>query len=137
MGTGVAGALRREGGDKLNEAAILQGPVDVGDAVRTPAFELNANHVLHAASMPHYGDGNSTPQSIQESLQNALELAEEHNVESIAIPLIGCGLGGVPIVTGARVIRDVIDGFTFNNIQDVTVVAYTEEEYEVVERIFN
>jgi len=135
MGTGVAGALREAGGDKLNEAAILQGPVNVGEAVTTPAFDLDAEYVIHAASMPHYGDGNSTPASIRQSLRKAFQEAEHRDCESIVVPLVGCGLGGVPVATGARVIRDVITSFPFTSIDDVTIITYSEDEHEIVQRI--
>jgi O-acetyl-ADP-ribose deacetylase (regulator of RNase III) len=137
MGTGVAGALLEKGGDRLNEAAILQGPIDKGSAVITPAFELDAKFVIHAASMPHYGDGNSTAESIKNSVTRSFEIAENENVNSIVLPLVGCGFGGVPIVTGARVIRDVINKFDFQSIEDVTVMGYTDDEYDVINKIFN
>jgi FkbM family methyltransferase len=137
MGTGVAGALLEKGGDRLNEAAILQGPIDEGSAVITPAFELDAKFVIHAASMPHYGDGNSTAESIKNSVTRSFEIAENENVNSIVLPLVGCGFGGVPIVTGARVIRDVINKFDFQSIEDVTVMGYTDDEYDVINKIFN
>lgn len=137
MGTGVAGALRDAGGDKLNEAAILQGPVTVGEAVRTPAFDLDADHVLHAASMPHYGDGNSTPDTVQTAIRNAFDLAEQHNCSSIALPLVGCGLGGVPVATGARVIRDTLNDYPFDSVQDVTVVTYSDAAHDLVTKTFD
>ncbi len=136
MGTGVAGALRKAGGEQLNEAAILQGPVDVGDAVVTPAFDLDAEYVIHAASMPHYGDSDSTPDSVREAVTNAFDLAEERDCTSVVLPLIGCGLGGVPVATGARVIRDLLNTYQFDAINDITVLAYTDSEYEIVTTIF-
>lgn len=136
MGTGVAGALLEKGGDRLNEAAILQGPVNMGDAVITPAFDLDAKFVIHAASMPHYGDGNSTPKSIRKSVKRSFELAEDENINSIVLPLVGCGFGGVPIVTGARSIRNVINDFDFKSIQNITVMGYNDDEYDIVREIF-
>ncbi len=137
MGTGVAGSLLEKAGDELNTSAILKGPIDIGEAVVTPAFNLNAEYVIHAASMPHYGTGNSTPESIQNSIKNSFKLAEDNSVKSICLPLVGCGFGGVPIVTGARVIRDVINEFEFNTIESITMVPYTDEELEVINNIFN
>jgi len=137
MGTGVAGALLEKGGSELNSSAILKGPIDKGEAVITPAFSLDADFVIHAASMPHYGDGKSTPESIEKSVYNTFKLAEENDVESIVLPLIGCGFGGVPIVTGARVIRDVINDFEFNSISDLRVIGYTKDEYDVINKVFN
>lgn len=137
MGTGVAGSLRREGGEELNESAILKGPVDKGDAIRTKSFNLDCKFVYHAASMAHYDDGRSTPESIKNSLENSLKLAERDNISSISIPMIGCGIGGVPITTGSRVIRDTINKFKFNSIKDIKIIGYKKEEYQIIKRIFN
>ncbi len=137
MGTGVAGSLLNEAGEQLNTEAILKGPVNMGDAVITNAFDLNAEYVIHAASMPHYGSGNSTPRSIKNAITNSFELAEEYDINSICLPLVGCGFGGVSIVTGARIIRDVINEFNFENINKITIVPYTDDELEVVQKIFN
>lgn len=137
MGTGVAGSLRDKGGEKLNEAAILKGPLNVGDAVRTDGFDLSSKYVYHAASMPHYDSGDSTPKSVRSSVIKCFNLAEEDNIESIAVPLVGCGLGGVPTTTGARIIRDVIRSYNFDTITEIKIVAYTQDEYEIVDRVFN
>ncbi len=137
MGTGVAGSLLDKAGEELNTEAILKGPVNMGDAVITNAFDLDAEYVIHAASMPHYGSGNSTPRSIKNAITNSFELAEENSINSICLPLVGCGFGGVSIVAGARIIRDVINEFNFKNIQKITIVPYTDDELEVVQKIFN
>ena len=49
MGTGVAGAIKRKGGVIIEEEAIRQGPVEVGEAVLTTGGNLAAIHVIHAA----------------------------------------------------------------------------------------
>lgn len=138
MGTGVAGALREKGGEQLNRTAILNGPAELGTCIVTDAFDLDAMYVGHAVSMPHYGNGKSTPDSIKQSLDETLSKAEKHNCSSISIPLIGCGLGGVPITTGTRIIRDTLAEFDFANstLTDITLVAYTDAEYEIVSNIF-
>lgn len=136
MGTGVAGALREKGGEKLNEAAILESPAKVGSCVVTDAFNLDAEYVGHAVSMPHYGDGKSTPDTVEQSVKSALDSAEKRGCESIVIPMVGCGLGGVPLITGARVIRDGLNNYEFENLEEVEVVTYTDEEYESVHRVF-
>jgi O-acetyl-ADP-ribose deacetylase (regulator of RNase III) len=60
MGSGVAGALRRGAGEQIHEAAVEQGPVDLGEVAVTDAYDLDAEWVVHAAAMPHYGDGQTT-----------------------------------------------------------------------------
>lgn len=55
MGSGVAGALRRAGGEALNDAAVAEGPVELGGVAVTDAFGLDAEYVIHAAAMPAGG----------------------------------------------------------------------------------
>jgi O-acetyl-ADP-ribose deacetylase (regulator of RNase III) len=40
MGSGVAGAIRRAGGDEIEDEAVALGPIEVGDAVATGAGRL-------------------------------------------------------------------------------------------------
>lgn len=68
MGSGVAGALRRGGGPELNEAAMAKGPIDLGAVAVTDAFDLDAEVVIHAAAMPHDGDGQATAASIRDAV---------------------------------------------------------------------
>lgn len=135
MGTGVAGALRRAGGDELYYAALEAGPIDLGMAAVTEGYDLATEYVIHAASMPHYGDGKSTQESIENATENALIHAESLDCETVAIPAIGCGLGGVSLTTGAAVILQVLNEFEFDSVQTINFVLYSEEEYETVEQL--
>ena len=51
MGTGVAAAIKRKGGVLIEEEALRQAPIEVGEAVLTPGGNLAATHVIHAAVM--------------------------------------------------------------------------------------
>src|SRR5213593_1109848 len=51
MGAGVAGAIKRKGGVIIEEEAMRQGPVEVGEAVLPTGGNLAATHVIHAAVM--------------------------------------------------------------------------------------
>src|SRR5262245_1778241 len=51
MGAGVAGALKRAGGEEIEREAVAKGPIAVGDAVATGAGQLPARWVVHAAVM--------------------------------------------------------------------------------------
>ena len=135
MGSGVAGALRRGGGEGLNEAAMAEGPVDLGEVAVTDAFDLDAEYVIHAAAMPHYGDGQATAESIRNAARSALEAADERGCESLVIPALGCGVAGFDLEEGARIIAEVIDDFEPEHLRDVRFVAYSEEEAETIERV--
>lgn len=136
MGTGVAGALREAGGEELHEAALLSGPVDPGEAVVTDAFDLDADYVIHAASMPHFGSGQSSPQTIRSAVQESLALADDEGCTSVAVPAVGCGLGGVPLVTGADVILTELQEFNPKTLETARFVVYTDDEYDTLASIF-
>src|SRR3954447_21390954 len=51
MSTGVAGEIKRAGGDAVEFAALRQAPVALGDAIVTPAGNLAARVVIHAVSL--------------------------------------------------------------------------------------
>jgi O-acetyl-ADP-ribose deacetylase (regulator of RNase III) len=135
MGSGVAGALRRGGGEALNEAAMAEGPVDLGAVAVTDAFELDAEYVIHAAAMPHYGDGRATEESIRDATRNSLERADELGCESLVVPALGCGVAGFDLEDGARIICEELRSYEPTSLSDVRFVAYSDEEYETVARV--
>src|SRR5712691_4753789 len=49
MGAGVAGAIKRAGGEEIEREAVAKGPVEVGDAVATGAGRLAARFIIHGA----------------------------------------------------------------------------------------
>ncbi|WP_439026478.1 macro domain-containing protein [Haloarchaeobius sp. DT45] len=135
MGSGVAGALRRGAGDGLNEAAMAKGPVDLGAVAVTDAFDLDAEYVIHAAAMPHYGDGQATAESIRDATRNALAAADERGCESLVIPALGCGVAGFETADGARLICEEISTYDPRTLTDVRFIAYSDEEFETVREV--
>ncbi|MEF8800046.1 MAG: macro domain-containing protein [Halolamina sp.] len=97
MGSGVAGALRRHANGPINEEAVSKGPIDLGAVAVTDAYELDAEYVIHAVAMPHYGDGRATPGSIRAATRNSFEKADELDCESLVVPVLGTGAAGVRV----------------------------------------
>lgn len=135
MGSGVAGALRRAAGGEINEAAMDKGPIDLGEVAVTDAFDLDADHVIHAAAMPHYGDGRATEESIREATRNSLERAEELGCRSIVIPVLGTGAAAFEFEEGAQLVCETIADYETDTLEDVRVIAYSPGEYEQLEAI--
>jgi len=134
MGSGVAGALRRGAGGDINAAAMEQGPVDLGGVAVTDAFHLDAEYVIHAAAMPHYGDGQATAESIGDATRNALERADELGCKSVVVPALGCGVAGFDLAEGARIICETIRKYEPETLSEVRFIAYSDEEFETVRR---
>lgn len=101
LGGGVAGAIRRRGGPAIQQECAAHGPVNVGQAAITGAGNLQARHVIHAASMSL--GGRTTAQSLRSSMGDVFRLAHEHDVHSIAIPAVGTGIAGFPMDECSRV----------------------------------
>ncbi|MFC7115168.1 macro domain-containing protein [Natronoarchaeum sp. GCM10025703] len=133
MGSGVAGALRRRAGQELDDEATSKGPIDLGEVAVTDAYDLDAEYVIHAAAMPHYGDGQATAESIREATQNALEAADERGCESLVIPALGCGVAGFDLDRGAEIIAETIAEYDPDSLSDVRFIAYSDDEYATVE----
>jgi O-acetyl-ADP-ribose deacetylase (regulator of RNase III) len=132
MGSGVAGALRRAAGEQINREAMDEGPVDLGEVAVTDAHDLDAEWVIHAAAMPHYGDGKATAQSIEDATRNALRRADTLGAESLVIPALGCGVAGFDLREGASIIAEAIDDYDPDSLRDVRFIAYSDDEVAVV-----
>jgi O-acetyl-ADP-ribose deacetylase (regulator of RNase III) len=101
MSTGVAGEIKRAGGDAIEFAAVRQAPVPLGEAVVTPAGRLAARIVIHAVSLDR--DRRTSAEVIDRAVRSAMARARELRVQSIAFPAMGTGVGGFPIDEAAQV----------------------------------
>ena len=135
MGSGVAGALRRRAGPEINEAAVSKGPVDLGAVAVTDAYDLDAEYVVHAAAMPHHGDGQATRESIRDATRNTLERADELGCESLVLPALGTGVAGFDLAEGARIICEVVDAYEPETLSDVRFIAYSDADYETIREV--
>jgi O-acetyl-ADP-ribose deacetylase (regulator of RNase III) len=139
MGSGVAGALRGAAGEAINDEAVSKGPVDLGEAAVTDAYDLDADYVVHAAAMPHHGDGGATEASIRDATRNALREADALGCESLVVPALGCGVAGFELRAGARLIAEEIRDYEPETLRDVRFIGYSDDEYgtirEAAERV--
>jgi O-acetyl-ADP-ribose deacetylase (regulator of RNase III) len=106
MSTGVAGELKRVGGDQIEFAAVRQGPVEIGDAVVTPAGRLAARVVIHAVSLER--DRRTNAVAIDRAVRSAMARVRELGLTSVAFPALGTGVGGFPLEGAAQVAVDAV-----------------------------
>src|SRR5439155_8904165 len=95
MGAGVAGAIKRAGGEEIEREAVAKGPIEVGDAVATSAGRLAAKHVIHGAVMGQ--DLQTSAELIRRTTTRCLDVADELGARSLALPAFGTGVGGFPL----------------------------------------
>jgi len=131
MGAGVAGAIKRKGGVIIEEEAVRQGPIEVGEAVLTTAGNLPATHVIHAAAMGQ--DLRTDAEKIAQATRSSLALAEKRKLSSIAFPALGTGVGGFPPTQAAEAMLGVVlthlrAGNT--SLEKAIFVLYQEDAYK-------
>lgn len=108
MGAGVAGAIKKKGGQEIETEAVRQGPVDIGAAVITTGGNLKAKFVIHAAGMGQ--DLRTDKEKVRLATRSSLKLAEENMVGTLAFPAIGTGVGGFSMYQCAQImINESID----------------------------
>src|SRR6266508_3592061 len=127
MGAGVAGAIKRRGGDEIEREAMAQGPVEPGECVITSGGRLAARHVIHAAVMGQ--DLQTSAQFIDRATRNSLALAEAHRLESIAFPAFGTGVGGFPLDECARIMVSVFREHPAGSLRLVRLVLFGPSAY--------
>jgi O-acetyl-ADP-ribose deacetylase (regulator of RNase III) len=106
MGGGVAGAIKRRGGEEIEREAVAQGPIAVGDAVSTAAGTLPARAVIHAATMGQ--DLTTDETAIRRATRSALTLAAGRRFASLALPALGTGVGGFSLERAAAIMLEEI-----------------------------
>jgi O-acetyl-ADP-ribose deacetylase (regulator of RNase III) len=122
MGAGVAGAIKRAGGEEIEREAMAQGPIRVGSAVATSGGRLQAQHVIHGAVMGQ--DLQTTPELIARTTTSCLEVADDLGAQSLALPAFGTGVGGVPVAECAQAMVGAIRGYEPSSLERVVVALY-------------
>src|SRR3954468_1660352 len=127
MGAGVAGAIKRAGGDAIEAEAMRQAPVAPGECVITSGGRLAAKHVIHAAVMGQ--DLRTSAELIAQATRNSLALADQHGLASISFPAFGTGVGGFPLSECAQVMISAVRAYQPKSIRLTGFVLYGETAY--------
>ena len=131
MGAGVAASIKRKGGVIIEEEAIRQGPVEVGEVVLTPGGNLAATHVIHAAVMGP--DLKTDGDTIGRTTRAALSLADKHRMTSIAMPALGTGVGHVAPTVSADAMLDAVVAHVKggkSSLRKIVFVLYEDAAYK-------
>lgn len=131
MTTGIAGTMKKKGGVVIEEEALREAPVEIGEAVLTVGGNLPAMHVIHAATMGP--DHKTDPDKIKAATKASLVVADKHRLTSIAFPALGSGVGSLPPEKSAEaLISTMLEHLKSgtSTIQRVLFVVYQDEAYK-------
>jgi len=135
MGGGVAGAIKRKGGKIIEDEAVKKGPIKIGEAIVTSAGNLPSKYVIHAATMGM--DFKTDEIKIRNSCKNALKVAEELKISSVAFPALGCGVGGFPHLAAAKIMAQEVFRHlreTKSGLKEIIFCLYNKEAFEVFDK---
>ena len=136
IGAGTDKAVHDKAGARLLLARKEIGNIAVGEAAITPAFDLDANYVIHTAG-PIWRDGRSGEEELLAScFRNSLGIAKKKACESIAFPLISSGSYGFPKPLALQIAVREISSFLMENEMQVYLVVFEKQSFELSEKLF-
>lgn len=132
IGGGVAGAIHRAAGPGLEEEGRKLAPIRPGEAVITGGHDLPNKYVIHCLG-PVYGVDKPEAELLANCYRNALRLAEEKGIDSIAFPAISTGIFGYPMVEAAEVVFKTIKAIApeLRSVKTIRFVLYSEKDLEI------
>ena len=139
MGGGIAGALLHAAGDSVQLECNRYGKVAMGEVVVTGPGRIAARHIFHAAVTDDDADLRSDLASVQESIQKIISKIGELKVRSIAVPLLGSGVGGLQ---GADVALEIVKAFEAHGTRSseplrVIIPVRNPGEFQIVKGAFD
>jgi O-acetyl-ADP-ribose deacetylase (regulator of RNase III) len=132
-GGGVDGAVHSAAGPRLAEAGAKIGPCLPGNAMATPAFDLDppVRHVIHTVGPVWDGGAYGEDETLASCYRRCLEVADELGAGSIAFPAIATGVYGFPADRAARIaVATVRTART--EVERIRFVAFDQETYDLL-----
>jgi len=131
-GGGVAGAIHRAAGPGLEREARSLAPIRPGQTVITGGHDLPNPYVIHALG-PVYGWDRPEAELLADCYRNALALAEQRGIDSVAFPAISTGVFGYPVEEAARVALGTVvkESERLQSVRLVRFVLFGQEDFEV------
>jgi len=132
-GSGVDGAIHAAGGPAIMSDTDARYPegCQTGTAVASTAGNLSAKYIFHAVGPIWRGGKEGEPALLQAAYRKCLQLAVEHNCQTIAFPAISAGAYGYPLDLAANVALKTVTDFQkwHKKPAEVRFVLFTEGTY--------
>ncbi len=138
-GGGVDGAIHRAGGpdilaacQELRRTRYPDG-LPTGEAVLTTAGRMPARQVIHTVGPVYSAAGERSAGLLTACYHNALSLAVQHTLTTLAFPAISTGVYGYPREEAAAVASRAITDFfaTDATITEVRLVLFAQQDADI------
>ncbi len=138
IGGGVAGAIHTAAGPALSRECRQYAPIKPGDAVITGGHKLPNAYVIHCLG-PVYGKDKPESRLLSLCYENALTIAEEYKIDSVAFPAISTGAFGYPIEEATEVVFSALKEMIpkLEHVKLIRFVLYSQKTLDIYEEYFN
>lgn len=132
-GGGVCGAIHKSAGFEFTKYCMNLGGLTTMQSKISPGFNLPYKYVIHALA-PMYKKSKHPKEELINTYLNAISIAKENNIQSIAFPILGAGHFGYPLDVA---IDCALNSFkqVYGNSISIKLVCYTEEEYTIAKQL--
>lgn len=132
IGSGVDFAIYKAAGvDRLLHEREKIGKLEPGEVAITPAFDLDANYIIHSSGPWWRGGNQGEAEILRQCYDRSLKLAAENNCKSIAFPLLATGTYGFPKKLGIEIAVDAFTRFLQEYDIDIYLVVFGHESVNI------
>lgn len=136
-GGGVDGAIHRAAGPELLEECRALGGCETGDAKITNGYQLPARYVIHTVGPVWHGGDKGEPEALASCYRRCMELAIEHQLQSLAFPCISTGVYRFPAERAAQIAVTTVQSLMTDPspLQEIYFSCFSETDLHIYQKL--